>query len=313
MLKIYIKLLGKNIIKEKNMKELRVDFISDLHLDFWMENLNPQSPKFQKQLQEFVEMIQPKPGKVLILSGDQGHYFSQDSALLLELKKYYQNILIVPGNHDRYLVSHNQQKKYRWDSFKRLLEMKRFCDKTNGLYFMDGIEGNVIVIDGFKIGGLGMWHDWSYGKELGYSEIELEEIWKQAMNDANLIFKDSKKNYTISFGYNGEEKIVHFKPIELYKEYREKLDKMEPVDLMFSHYGPIIPDDISEDYKEDEVTSFYYFDGASDIFRLKPQYWIHGHTHTKYESNRSGTKVITNPLGYPSENSYTTIQSIYLK
>jgi len=310
MLKIYIKLLGKNIIKEKNMKELRIDYISDLHLDFWMKDVNPQSPKFQKQLNEFVEMIQPKKGRVLILAGDQGHYFSQDSALLLELKKYYENILIVPGNHDRYLISSNQEKKYNWNSNKRILEMKRFCYKTDGLYFMDG---DVIIIDGFKIGGLGMWHDWSYGKELGYSEREMEEIWKHTMNDANLIFQDSKKNYNISFGYGGKEKIVHFKPMDLYKKYREKLDEMEPVDLMFSHYGPIIPDDISEDYKEDEKTTFYYFNGASDIFRLKPQYWIHGHTHIKYESNRSGTKVITNPLGYPSENKYTTIRSIYLK
>lgn len=292
------------------MESLRIDHISDLHLDFWVNELNFQNPKAEKKLQNFIKMIKPNVGKVLILSGDQGHYFQQDKMLLLELKKYYENILIVSGNHDRYLVSANQQKKYRYDSENRILEMKRFCKETDGLYFMDG---DVIVIDGFRIGGIGMWHDWSYGNTLGHTDSDLEDIWKDTMNDSNLIFQNGKENHNISYGYGIKKKIVNFKPFDLYKKYREKLDKMEPCHLIFSHYGPIIPTDMSKDYRESDATTFYYFDGKKDIDRLQPQFWIHGHTHKNYESVINNTKIITNPLGYPNENTYNTIKSIYLK
>jgi len=297
------------------VNELRVDYISDLHLDFWMTEKNPQSPRFEKQLDIFIEMIQPKKGKILILAGDQGHYFQQDAALLLKLLKYYDRILITPGNHDRYLITSSLQKKYFYDSENRILEMKQFCREHDGLFYMDG---DVISIQGFRIGGIGMWHDWSYGKTLGHSTKDIENIWENNMNDANLIFQNGKKNYNTFGMYGSTSKVISFKPYDLYKKYREKLDSMENCHLIFSHYGPHIHSEMPTRYKEDIMTTFYYFDGDKDIKRLKPKYWIHGHTHMKnfseiINSDESTTEIITNALGYPGENTYSTIQSIYLK
>ena len=289
-------------------KRLRVDYISDTHLDFWMKELNPTKAKFNKQLNTFVEMIEPKKGKVLLLGGDQGHYFQQDSALLLKLKEYYENILIVPGNHDMYLETKNQERKYMWDSNSRLLEMKQFCREHDGLHYMDG---HVIVIDGFRFGGLGMWHDNTYGLTLGYSESQIEEAYYKTMNDSSYIFVDGKKNYDVPFGYGGVDKIRHFKPLERFEEQLKKIKKMEQVHVMLTHYGPKVPEDLPEKF-QDIDTSYYYFDGLEDILRLKPHYWVHGHTHTNSQFLVGETKVITNALGYPQENKYTTIQSFYL-
>lgn len=298
-----------NLPVSTNNKGLRVDYISDIHADFWIDELNPQNKKFAKQLEHFIQILNPSKGKILLIGGDQGHYFQQDSAVLLELKKYYKNILIVPGNHDMYLLSNAQEKKYQWDSTNRLLEMKQFCREHDGLHFMDG---DVIVIDGFRFGGIGMWHDNSYGKTLGYSEDEISQEYYKTMNDSNYIFKDGKKNYNISHGYGNVDKIRHFDPMIRFQEMKEKLSKIEPCHVMLTHYGPIVPEELPEEY-DDISTSFYYFDGKSEAEQIAPLYWIFGHTHLKYNFKYKKTNFITNPLGYPTENSYAKIESFYLE
>ena len=62
--------------------KLKIDFISDLHLDFWVKELNPQNPKFNKQIQEFIKMINPLDGDVLVIAGDIGHSNQQAKFLL---------------------------------------------------------------------------------------------------------------------------------------------------------------------------------------------------------------------------------------
>lgn len=289
-------------------KRLRVDYISDIHSDFWIKELNKLSPKFNKQVAEFIDMLEPKKGKVLLLGGDQGHYFQLDSVVLLKLKEYYDHILLVPGNHDLYLESSKQEKKYRWNSMNRVIEMQKFCDEHAGIHYMDG---NIIEIDGFKFGGLGMWHDNTYGLTLGYTPDQINEQYYKNMNDSKYIFVDGKKNFKVPYGYGGVDDIRHFKPLEKYDAYREKLDRMTKCHVMLTHYGPKVPSDLPEDF-QDIDTSYYYFEGLKDIKRLEPHYWVHGHTHTNSQELVGETKILTNALGYPSENKYTTIQSFYL-
>ncbi len=289
-------------------KRLRVDYISDLHTDFWVDCLNKQSPKFDIEIDEFVDMLKPQKGRVLLLGGDQGHYFQQDSEVILKLKKYYDHILIVMGNHDMYLESGKQEKKYRWDSMNRLFEMETFCDAHDGIHYMDG---KIIEIDEFKFGGIGMWHDNTYGLTLGYSPEKIDEAYYKLMNDSKYIFVDGKKNYSIPYGYGGVDHIRHFKPLERYKKQRAKLDRMSECHVMLTHYGPKVPEELPFEF-QDIDTSYYYFDGLEDIKRLKPHYWVHGHTHTTSQELVGGTKILTNALGRPSENRYTIIKSFYL-
>jgi len=284
-----------------------VDYISDVHLDFWIREMNPQSPKFERQIKRFIkEVLKPKTSNILILAGDQGHYFNQDKGFLLELKKHYNHILIVPGNHDMYLLGNRQRYRYQNNSNNRILEMKQLCRDIEGLHFLDG---KVIVINGISFGGLGMWHDESYGKSLGYDSDTIYMEWKNIMNDAVNIMVDGKENYSIPTAYGGSINHTHFDYRILFKKYRDKLDKMEPCDIMISHYGPRVPDALPEDYK-DISTSFYYFDGLKDIERLAPKYWIHGHTHGRYNEVYKDTNIICNPLGYPDENTYNEILTL---
>ncbi len=287
---------------------MKVHFISDTHNDFWVKEVNPQSPKFDKQIDEFINILNPSQAEVLIIAGDLGHYFKQDTGILLKLKKYYKHIIFVIGNHDLYLVSNSIEKKYKWDSFKRVKAMKDWCSAQENIHLLDG---DVIEINGYKFGGLGMSWDYSFGKSLNLSEYHLYELWKSKMNDSRLIFQDGIRSHSVPLAYGGSYSNPSFDVDEYFNQQRIKLDNIKEVDVMVTHYAPILSDDSK--YKDDGMTTFYMFDGLCDIERLNPIYWIHGHMHSNVDDIVAGTNILCNPLGYPGENTYTSIKEIELE
>ena len=270
---------------------MKIDYISDTHLDFWCKQINTQHKKFSIQLEKYIKLLQPNYHDLLIIAGDIGHYFKQDKLFLLELKKYYTHICIVPGNHDMYLVSKRLQQLYNYDSINRLDELANFCYENEGFHYLD--EG-VISIDGLKVAGLGMHWDTSYANKY-YPEKSVEDIisiWNSTMNDSSLIF-NKKKNLSKA----------SFDPIKYFNSEYKKLQEFENcqnIDIMVTHYGPKVPDNLPLEYKN-IVTTFYYFDGEEDIKRISPRYWIYGHTHKAHEETYHYTDLLCNPVGYPSE------------
>lgn len=302
---------------------MKIDYMSDNHIDFYITEHNPQSAKFEKQLKSYIDSLKPNNHDVLIIAGDLGHYFPQDSAFLLKMKEYYDNIVIVPGNHDMYLVSGGQESKYQWDSWNRVLEMKYFC-RDNGIHYLDG---NIVNIKGINFGGCGMSWDGSYAnqmvdecKAIGYkeedceyySEGELVEHWKNTMNDCKRMFMDGKRNLRIPLAYGSYYTQTSYDPLKFFKSQYAKLQKIDKVDVMVSHYGPKIPDKLPEGYKT-VMTSFYYFDGLKDIQRIKPKFWIYGHTHSVYNDMYESCNLLTNPIGYPGERHKPIIQTITIE
>ena len=294
---------------------MKIDYISDVHIDFWCREINTQNPKFKKQLKFLIDTILPnkeKSGKVLIIAGDLGHYYKQDTEFLLEIKQYYEHIFLVPGNHDMYLVSDSIKKTYMFDSWNRVLEMKSFCRDNKGFHYLDG---NKVVVDGISFAGCGMAWDGSYGKVV-YPDCDMGELlghWENVMNDANLMFMNGKDVINVPTAYGGRYTKPSFDPIEFFSSQKKKIEKIDGADVVVSHYGPKVPDDISETYKSDLTTSFYYFNGDDDIDRIKPKKWIYGHTHRKVNEVYKGCNMLCNPLGYPGENTYTVIKSFEIE
>ena len=286
---------------------MKVDYISDLHLDFWIKETNPQNPKFQKQLNNFINTILPKKNDVLIVAGDLGHYYAQDTAFLTKMKDYYDNILIVPGNHDMYLVSDSIKQKYQYNSVNRMLEMKRFCAENNIHY----LDGNTINIDGVNFSGSGMHWDGSFGKNLfsDCTDGELLGHWENVMNDARLIYMKGSDHIKSPTMYGGYYSKPSFKPLDFFKSQKDKLDRITEADVMITHYAPRVPDNMRQRYREDLASSFYYFDGSEYVKNLKPKFWIYGHTHDKVDEIQDGCRFLCNPLGYPGENTYNIIKT----
>lgn len=293
-----------------NLSNFEFDYISDVHTDFWVKPVNPLEPGFINKIEDFIKnILKPKTSNVLIMAGDQGHYFSQDSQLLISLLEYYKHIVLVPGNHDMYLLSNKARKKYKLDSQNRIEEMKLFCSQHKGLHYLDG---DSVTIDGITIAGLGMWHDDSYGLKLGYHIEDIHQEWKNRMNDANHIYQNGKDNYKISMGYGAYRKVSSFDPVMYFQVQRKILDNIKTAHIMVTHYGPRVPDAIPDEYNN-LVASFFFFDGLNDIERIKPKYWVHGHSHKVYDEMYDMTNIICNPLGYPDENTYVEIQTRSIK
>lgn len=288
---------------------MTVAYCSDTHLDFWCRETNTQNPKFKKQLKQYLDnvlLIEKKDADVIIVAGDIGHYFKQDTEFLLELRKFYKHVIVTYGNHDMYLVSKSIQSKYMHDSMNRVREMKRWCAEQDNIHFLDG---NSVVIDGVCFAGSSMMWDISYAESLhpGISMGEVLGHWENIMNDANLIFQDGRRQVRIPTAYGGSYTEPSFKPLEHWEKQRTKLDNIEYCDIMISHYGPKIPDNLLERYK-DITTTFYYFDGLEDIERLGCKKWIFGHTHVSIDEMYKQCNLLCNPIGYPGENTYNTIQ-----
>lgn len=279
---------------------MKIDYISDLHIDFYIKETS-NIEKLNSLIESLISKILNNDltnRDILIIAGDLGHYFSMDSRFLIRMKEIYNEVILVGGNHDLYLVSNNQQSKYQYDSFNRQREMKYFC-KSKEIHYLDG---NTVNIRGINFSGLAMSWDMEYARSL-FDDISVGEVmghWENVMNDANLIFQDGKRNMKIPVAYGGYYKEVSFKPLDYFMTQYEKLSNIMDTDVMITHYGPKIPDCLP-DYYKNITSTFYFFDGLSIIDKLKPKYWVYGHTHRIINETYNGCNLLCNPFGYPNE------------
>lgn len=250
------------------------DLISDIHLDFWYEPIHSNETQIRKIRKLFQSLIPASPSKVLVIAGDMGHYNKQNFLMLEHLKEFYEYILIVQGNHDLYRVSRGLRRKF-FLSHKRWDDMKERASVLEGVHFL---EGNTIEIDGVTYGGTGMWYDYSFGlQQGGYTHDELEELWKDKMNDINYI--------------NGLPDFIEEK-----KKLANLIDQNP--DVIITHVGP---DWIhaKNEYVKGIMKSFYFFDGQEFLDRCEGKIWCFGHTHEHYSYMYKGCRLENNAMGYP--------------
>ena len=293
---------------------MKVAFTSDTHIDFWVP-AKLSGHKLLTKMEEFVdEVLVPKEADILIFAGDNSHYNEQNRMMLQYIadKKMYKKIFITFGNHDMYLVSNSQRAKYS-TSWDKVMELKEICESIDTVEFLDG---NIVEVDGVKIGGNGMWYDGSYGKKVfGQSDASMLQLWKDRMNDSNLItgtdMGEPGLNSSASMYSYGSMKTYTFDPDKFFLSEKEKMIKIvDQCDIYVSHIGPVVPPSIRPEYMN-AVTGFYYFDGEHILWNPKsPKLYIFGHTHDRHEFKINNTWLFCNPIGYKSENHGREIEVI---
>lgn len=272
------------------MANKKFDLISDLHLDFHVR-INSNVLKMGSKIDAFVDSIIPDhPSEILVIAGDLGHYNHQNIMMLLSLKRFYTFIVIVCGNHDLYLVSNKQRKKYNKLSLNRWVEMKELASQIEGVVVL---EGDTVSINGVTFGGTGMWYDYSYGiKEMNQTYKAMHELWLSEMNDNHLIYGVPK--------------------------FEDELTKLERVldqshvDVIVTHVGPDWSK-LQSNYQAGLTTSFYFFDGSKLLSRSSGRVWCFGHTHDHYAYEKDGCFLINNAIGYPNDNPGAKIQTMDLE
>jgi len=242
---------------------MKIAYKSDIHLDFWVKEVNRSSIK------DFIKNILfPKPADVLILAGDIGHNNLQNALFLEEIKKYFGVVLVTFGNHDLYVLNNLYD-----SSLARLNEFKEFVKLIDGVFFL---EGEIAQVGELKILGSGGWYDFSFAIKHGLSLEVIRGQWEIIMSDARYIIP---KIDPVSFSFFEKEKL------------REKINK---ADIVFTHVPPLY----LKCFEDVLMNSFYTFYGY-DLFENNIKYWIFGHCHKVNDFYYDTIRFLSSPLGYP--------------
>lgn len=269
---------------------MTIDYISDVHFDthlgLWS---HVQREHFERNFEAvFVPIFETKSSDTLIVAGDIGEHNRQNIEALRLIREWigYRHIVLVMGNHDWFLANRAAIDDYNERSANRVNEFKELVAKEEGLYLLDG---DVVEIEGIRIGGAMSWYDGSYcfhnlnpyyTKDREY----LQRVWCELNPDGDHIF--------------GIEAFDDLLPGELAKLERVYMES----DVIVTHINPSIrPEHTAKRWSQEDTTGFFTFDGSRFLVDTPAQFWIFGHTHIPLEYQRHGVQCRSNPLGYPNE------------
>lgn len=256
---------------DKKNQTLVVDYASDLHLGFWAEFHNNQL-KFEKRTREFAQKLleqnQQNRGDVLVLAGDFGEQNTQNVWFLEECSKYYKHVVATMGNHDYYLLTTNQKRKYK-NSFGRETEMLDYFEAynqthDNNVHF---VVNQILELNNFTVAVTPLWYNVK-------SEAQRHAFHAQS--------NDSK--YVHTTGYDNW--------VDLHARDAAFYQNLDHVDLLVTHVPPVhAPKNVYP------PADFYY----TNVDALKADHWVCGHQHVSDTFEKAGTKFYMNPLGYKNE------------
>lgn len=233
---------------------MKLHILSDLHTEF---------SDYKLCIQE---------AEVLILAGDIGIGL-KGIDYAAQYKKYYKNIIYIPGNHEFY-GSHLS---------KLILEMKPYA-LSKGIILLD--NDSILLEDKFFIGST-LWTDFRlYGDKLE----QIGYYMNQSLNNINDFNQIRYASYWFQPSNCASLGIVAQKYIE------QELDKNKNTKkIVITHFGPS-KKSIAEKYLGNSLNPF--FSNNLDYIVEKSDLWIHGHTHESMDYNIKKSRIICNPRGY---------------
>lgn len=254
-----------------------IDYVSDLHMNHWM--LWTQNRiKWEKRTRELTRyLIRDGHGEVFILAGDFSEWNCQSLWILDEAAKYYERVFFTFGNHDLYLISKNQKKKYS-DSIGRLEEFVQEASKIPNVF---PLVKNTYMYKGKVFAGDAMWYlpktfeDWSF--------------YRKTSNDSNYI----KIN---SYSVDDVPRFLNKQSMDWYNTLEDT-----HIDVFVSHVPPV-----HNPHSPFEPNNCY----LTTVPFLAAKHWICGHDHLQLQFEKAGTTFHMNAIGYASHYSNYKTNSI---
>lgn len=294
---------------------MKFAILGDTHFDFYF---NPNGVVTERQFDaKFKTLLEGAPADVLLIPGDIGHYNSQNIQCLRHLRRYYDRVVVTFGNHDYYLITKSIVSKYQWGtgwgdssvsggSRERIEEVKFFIDREDGI---DYVDGNVVEIDGVRIGGASGWYDGSLLMNAGKSHSDVNMIWRLTMNDANKIYPNGnnltkfdtlfhEQKHRIEDVYQDcDIMMTHVSPLSEWNQFTEMYNFQPAIAAQIPNYAT--DHEALQDYR-----AFYCFDGKHLLENGSMSHWIFGHTHRNFErlyvrEGKEDIKILCNSIGYP--------------
>lgn len=277
-------------------RKVKIQIISDLHLEF-------QEPP----------LIENVGADVLIMGGDifLAEYFYRNPRVatdvhsnvrdlsdvindvgysndvrkwrefLQHVNDNWSNVFYLAGNHEHY--------KGRWNRTVDILREE--VSYYPNIHFMDQDK---VVIDDIQFLGASLWTD--LNKDDPITRLSA----KGMMNDyrAIKIIKDG------AFQYLHPEITLakHRSDLEWFRTQLQ-LDSRKAV--IMTHHAPS-RQSIHANFKDQHIMNGAFFSDLDELMLDNEHLvlWTHGHVHNCFDYQIGNTRVICNPHGYPSENSY---------
>lgn len=248
-----------------------IDYISDLHEDYYYQNLNIS----HKTVKKFIEPLNPK-GEILLVAGDTSESNDRLVQTLSSIQKqFYKKVFFTLGNHELFT-------RVKYGHYKdKIKELKEILKVYPNLHLLDG---TVIKYNGIRIGGTMMWYDGSYKKYFEHQPRDMNKLWRDYMPD-----------------YDGIAGLHYFK--DIYHDEKNKLNKIfQNLDILITHISPLChPSFVDPKFKDNIGSSFFTFDGEYFVKNTTAKHWIYGHTHTSLEVKFDNIELHCNPRGYQME------------
>lgn len=256
-----------------NKMGLKIDYISDLHMGFVVGGKRSYKGKVVQKIANYVRLTLPETnGDVLVLAGDIDEYNTTVLYTFEEYANYYDKIFYVYGNHDLYLISMNQQSKYKFDSRNRQEELKAsLAGNTELSNKVTILDNDVVSYKGLTIAGTMLW----YTHPLTYDQI----WWGMNSNDSRMIFPRGHE-------YSEER---HQLDLEFYQSLEH-----QHIDLLITHIPPVHLND------KHKPNASYHNVAIADL-GLNADHWICGHQHVRTIRQVGDTTIYVNAGGYPKE------------
>lgn len=246
------------------MIHLRIVHGSDIHINHWLPFVTNQK-KWEERTRTFIRALcLATPGDVLILAGDFSEINAQTVWVLDEASKYYDRVYWTYGNHDLYLLTKTDKKKYK-DSFGRLHAL---IEKTRYLKNVIPLICRVDTYQGRTFAGDALFYLPSQGDISFFNDVSSDSLY--------ISLKETQ------YAYDAVKK--------LHNESLDWYNNLEEVDVLITHVPPL-------HFKSSiyPANSCYY----TDVPELKAAHWVCGHTHIQFDSVLYGTHFHVNCIGYP--------------
>ncbi|RIO07381.1 serine/threonine protein phosphatase [Mammaliicoccus sciuri] len=262
---------------------MNISYINDLHIDHWVK-WNPSQEKYKVRVQKFVQDLIDKSNienkEVMIIAGDISHFNFINNWVLEVFNEQFEKTFVVTGNHDYYLISKNQKRKYKNSSMIRAKEMSELIDELSNVVYFHSVYGTgAFSYKGKVFAGITM-------TSLPETDEE-KSFYQNIMNDSKYITSSPES-------YNSFDMTVY--------KYLKNLN----IDVFISHY-PLV-----RTYSHNK----HLIDGSLGSYLCRVDEHIapinfFGHVHEEDQLYEVlGTKHYTNALGYPQEKLGTIIRQI---
>lgn len=245
------------------MRKIRIQYISDLHLEFF-------------SIAKTIKLLNtiPTNANLCVLAGDIGYPFQKTYEIFLKgMSLKFETILLIHGNHEYYQFEENQGK-----TMNEIVEKtKEILDKNN-LQNIHFLHNSYFDLGPFRFVGSILWTH---------------------IYDKRYLSNDYERVYDFSIETMNEEHQKNRRYIESILQQSKYENKKV---IMITHHLPSFQLNHSKYMKYKEYHQC--FASHCDEFIQDPVIgWIFGHTHTKIDRVINDIPCVSNPIGYPNENS----------